>query len=407
MNVPKLRFGEFSGDWCGYKIGDFVESYKGGAALTPSDFVPISDCEVIPKKAITSGGKLITSLETPTYCSESFYQSNQQSVVDNSYLITTLRDLVPSGPSIGYIVKYTENKKFILAQGVYGLKIKNNISGDFLTWYSNTDKYRKIMQKIMVGSTQVHVRTPDFFDVELIVPALDEQQKIADFLSAVDEKITALAAQKTALTQYKQGMMQRIFSQTLRFKDDNGADYPEWETRVLGDEGQFFSGGTPLTSNKKFYDGGIPFIKSGEINADKSEQFISSMGLKKSSAKLVKKGDLLYALYGATSGEVSISKIDGAINQAVLCIRAIFDNVYLCNFLRMQKERILATYLQGGQGNLSADIVKSFIIPTPCINEQTKIAQFLTELDDKINAVDAQILSAQQWKQGLLQQMFV
>ena len=229
MNVPKLRFGEFSGDWCGYKIGDFVESYKGGAALTPSDFVPISECEVIPKKAITSGGKLITSLETPTYCSESFYQSNQQSVVDNSYLITTLRDLVPSGPSIGYIVKYTENKKFILAQGVYGLKIKNNISGDFLTWYSNTDKYRKIMQKIMVGSTQVHVRTPDFFDVELIAPALDEQQKIADFLSAVDEKITALTAQKDALTQYKQGMMQRIFSQTLRFKDDNGADYPEWE----------------------------------------------------------------------------------------------------------------------------------------------------------------------------------
>ena len=265
MNVPKLRFGEFSGDWCGYKIGDFVESYKGGAALTPSDFVPISDCEVIPKKAITSGGKLITSLETPTYCSESFYQSNQQSVVDNSYLITTLRDLVPSGPSIGYIVKYTENKKFILAQGVYGLKIKNNISGDFLTWYSNTDKYRKIMQKIMVGSTQVHVRTPDFFDVELIAPALDEQQKIADFLSAVDDKITALTAQKTALTQYKQGMMQRIFSQTLRFKDDNGADYPEWEEMRLGDLLDYEQPTKYLVSSTDYQDDyPIPVLTAGK-----------------------------------------------------------------------------------------------------------------------------------------------
>ena len=81
---------------------------------------------------------------------------------------------------------------------------------------------------IHVESTGVpQLTAPQLSAYEISYPNFDEQQKIADFLSAVDEKITALTAQKTALTQYKQGMMQRIFNQTLRFKDDNGADYPE------------------------------------------------------------------------------------------------------------------------------------------------------------------------------------
>ena len=413
MNVPKLRFGEFSGDWCGYKIGDFVESYKGGAALTPSDFVPISECEVIPKKAITSGGKLITSLETPTYCSESFYQSNQQSVVDNSYLITTLRDLVPSGPSIGYIVKYTENKKFILAQGVYGLKIKNNISGDFLTWYSNTDKYRKIMQKIMVGSTQVHVRTPDFFDVELIAPALDEQQKIADFLSAVDEKITALAAQKTALTQYKQGMMQRIFSQTLRFKDDNGAEYPEWEVKYLKNVSAIYDG-THMTPD--YQASGVPFYSVEHVTSDNfnDTKFISAEVFEKECKRVkIEKNDILMTRIG----DIGTSKlidwdVKASFYVSLALIKPFTTTVgsYLNQYIRssyFQRELHQRTIHVAFPKKINLGEIGECVVKLPNFDEQTKIAQFLTELDNKINAVDAQIQSAQQWKQGLLQQMFV
>ena len=102
----------------------------------------------------------------------------------------------------------------------------------------------------------------------------------------------------------------------LRFKEFSG----DWEVKKLGDECRFFSGGTPLTTNRSYYDGNIPFIRSAEISGDTTELTISESGLNNSSAKMVQKGDLLYALYGATSGEVSISKIDGAINQAILCI---------------------------------------------------------------------------------------
>ena len=99
------------------------------------------------------------------------------------------------------------------------------------------------------------------------------------------------------------------------------ANYTEhWEEKKLGEVSTSFSGGTPAAANKKYYGGEIPFIRSAEINSDTTELFLTKEGLDNSSAKLVKEGDILYALYGATSGEVGISKINGAINQAVLSI---------------------------------------------------------------------------------------
>ena len=111
-------------------------------------------------------------------------------------------------------------------------------------------------------------------------------------------------------------MTQRLIPK-LRFPEFSG----EWEVKKLGDISKVFSGGTPISSNKSYYSGKIPFIKSGEISAAQTEQNISGIALKASSAKIVESGDILYALYGATSGQVAISRIKGAINQAVLCIR--------------------------------------------------------------------------------------
>ena len=151
----------------------------------------------------------------------------------------------------------------------------------------------------------------------------------------------------------------------------------------------------------------MPFIRSGEINSTKTELFISEEALKKSSAKLVNKNDLLLAIYGATSGEVSISKIDGAINQAILCIRGDFINSFLYNWFKFNKGKIVSTYLQGGQGNLSSEIVKELKMPYPSIPEQQKIAQFLTALDKKIVHTTSEIDKMKEWKRGLLQKMFV
>lgn len=184
---------------------------------------------------------------------------------------------------------------------------------------------------------------------------------------------------KERIEQIKQGIVPEGYKKT-----EIGIIPEDWEVKKLGRIGNFYSGGTPLTTNNSYYCGNIPFIKSGEISNNFTEQFISEDGLKKSTAKLVKKGDLLLALYGATSGEVAISKIDGAINQAVLNIRTNENTYYLYSYFLMKKKYIINTYLQGGQGNLSGKIIKSLNFSFPPLKEQEKIASILTKWDSLI-----------------------
>ena len=161
-----------------------------------------------------------------------------------------------------------------------------------------------------------------------------------------------------------------------KYKDTPIGKIPmDWEVRKFKECAKFYSGGTPITSKKEYYGGNVPFIKSGEIYNNITGQFLTKEGLDNSSAKMVQKGDLLYALYGANSGEVAISKINGAINQAILCIKPeaeFCETNYLSNFLILEKSNIVQKYLQGGQGNLSADIIKNLFVPLPPLPKQKK-----------------------------------
>lgn len=139
-----------------------------------------------------------------------------------------------------------------------------------------------------------------------------------------------------------------------------------------------------------------------------SELTITEEGLNNSAAKLVKRGDILYALYGATSGEVSISRLDGAINQAILAIKPCigYDSYLLMSLLKNEKKKIREKFLQGGQGNLSARIVKNIKLDIPSINEQTKIGCLLLQLDRTITLHEEKEHQLEQLKSALLQKMF-
>ena len=166
----------------------------------------------------------------------------------------------------------------------------------------------------------------------------------------------------------------------LRFPEFTG----EWERHKLSEVCSFYSGGTPSSLKKEYYNGNIPFIRSGELHKDYTELFITEAGLSNSAAKLVETGDLLLALYGATSGDIAISKIKGAINQAILCIRTKQDKKFIESVWNKHVERLLQTYLQGGQGNLSADIVKNIPFYFANSEEQDKLAKFISLLDERI-----------------------
>lgn len=186
-------------------------------------------------------------------------------------------------------------------------------------------------------------------------------------------------------------------------------EYTEpWEENKLGEVSTSFSGGTPAAGNKKYYGGEIPFIRSAEINLDKTELFLTKEGLDNSSAKLVKKGDILYALYGATSGEVGISKINGAINQAILSIipKTNYTSEFIMQWLRLQKKNITDKYLQGGQGNLSGSIVKELGIFFPSHPEQTSIGSFFQDIDQLISLQQRKLEVLKEQKKTYLKLLF-
>ena len=203
---------------------------------------------------------------------------------------------------------------------------------------------------------------------------------------------------------YKRGVMKAIFR-------DKAFIYTKaisWKTVRLGDECSFFSGGTPKSTDSNYYGGTIPFIRSGEIHGEKTELFLTEAGLQNSSAKMVSKGDLLIALYGATSGEVDISKIDGAINQAILCMRPYnISKLFLRYLLEDSKDDIINTYLQGGQGNLSAEIIKNLRIDVPDSSAQSSVVEFLSIIDRRIEMSVSTCEQIQAMRRSMLQQLFI
>lgn len=201
---------------------------------------------------------------------------------------------------------------------------------------------------------------------------------------------------------------------SLRFPEFNSA--PGWIILPIGEVADTFSGGTPYVGNSDFYGGTIPFIRSGEIACEKTAISLTEYGLSNSAAKMIKKGTLLYALYGATSGNVAISKIDGAINQAILAIIPKddkYNNYFVYYFLEYQKPSVLSKYLQGGQGNLSAAIINSIPIAIPCncdgtisCDEQAKVVDILLSLDSLIAATKSKLEQLKEHKRGLMQRLF-
>ncbi len=183
----------------------------------------------------------------------------------------------------------------------------------------------------------------------------------------------------------------------------------DWEVKRLGSVCEMYSGGTPKTSNRDYYNGDIPWITSGDLNKGKIKSVsgkISKSGLKNSSAKMINKGDLLLALYGATAGVSAISAIDAAINQAVLAILPTKEsNKYLYYVLSLKKDFIINKYTQGGQPNLSAAIIKSLRMSFPPLLEQQKIAQILSTWDEAIELKERLIEEKKEQKKGLMQKL--
>ena len=293
------------------------------------------------------------------------------------------------------------------------LRKKTDISDSYYKHYFKSFRFIRDLNKDIEGLRDGKIITyRQFSSIYLPVPPKNEQEKIAACLSSIDRLISAEEKKLSLLNDYKKSWMQKLFPA-------DGESVPAWRFPEFSQDGSWkraaienecyplYSGGTPATFTEEYYGGDIPFIRSGEIGKKNTNLFLTKKGLDNSSAKIIEKGDLLLSLYGANSGEVAISPIRGAINQAILCLRHKKNNTFLYYYLLHKKNWIIRKYIQGGQGNLSGEIIKAIELSFPQnLEEHHRISLFLSSIDRLTTHQVEKISKLKREKKSLVQGLF-
>lgn len=207
--VPEIRFPGFTEDWEQRKLSGIIEKLSGGASIKPTDYLE-DGIRTIPKGAVNATG--IADLSGSKYISEDFFEKNITSHAHTSNLVTSLRDLVPSAPNMGRIVRIEgDDEQFLMPQGVYKLELFEGMDEDFLISFSNSDKYRKIISAEKNGSTQVHIRNGEFLNIDINLPSEHEQKKIGSFFKQLDNTIALHQRKLDLLKETKKGFLQKMF----------------------------------------------------------------------------------------------------------------------------------------------------------------------------------------------------
>ena len=387
--VPKLRFKEFSDEWEEKKLGEISEIIMGQSPDSKNYNEKNIGLPLIQGNADCKNRKVYPRLYTSEITKES---------IPND-IIMTVR--APVG-AIAF-----SNIHSCIGRGVCAIRNTNNFIYHYLIKLENS------WEKISQGSTFTAVNSNDIKKLQLILPNIQEQEKIANFLSSVDKKISLTEEKLELFREYKKGVMQKIFSQELRFKDSNGNDYPEWEEKKLG-EIAFFSKGK-LISKEDITEEGVECIRYGElytIYKEKIEKVVSKTKLEKNKLILSEKNDVIIPSSGETAIDIAVASCvmkDGvALGADLNIIKTKENGLYLAYFINNPAKLELASLAQGASViHLYEKHLKLLNIKIPTLEEQEKIADFLSSIDSKIESIEKELEGLKEFKKGLLQQMFI
>ncbi len=306
--------------------------------------------------------------------------------------------------------KFNVNNHAHIVRGV------ENLTSWFYYFFSHKELTTHLTRQ---GAGRYKLTKSALTSIVCAIPPLPEQRAIAQALSDVDALIAALDKLIAKKRDLKTATMQQLltgkkrlpgFGEEKGYKESAIGVIPEdWEVKNIGEDTVTYSGGTPPTENIEYYSGHIPWITSGDLNQRyifAVNGRISEKGLNNSSAKMIPANTLLIALYGATAGISAISRIEAAINQAILAILPkSLDKNYLFYVLDLRKDQIVETYTQGGQPNLSGEIIRALLIAAPTLCEQRVIATVLSDMDNEIAALESRLAKTQAIKQGMMQEL--
>ena len=400
MSVPALRFKEFSGDWEEKKLGDIATVSSGGTpSRTNTEFwngdIPWVTTSEVKFNRINDTAQKITE--------HALNNSSAKMFPKNTLLIAMYGEGKTRGQVAKLEIEATTN------QACAAIILKNHNSDFFFQYLQNN--YENIRNLSNDGG-QKNLSGSLIKSISVLYPSLQEQTKIANFLTAVDDKISLLTQKASLLNQYKKGVMQQIFSQELRFKDDDGQEFPEWEEKTLGEIG-IFKSGIGFPDKEQGGNSGIPFYKVSDMNLIENKlemlvanNYVNETQIKKMKFKVISDEAIIFAKVGAAIFlERKRKAKDFLIDNNMM---AFIPTSYI-NFIKHFMDSIrLSKFAQvGALPSYNASDLSIIEIKLPSLSEQTKIAKFLTAIDEKITNNQNQLNAVKQYKQGLLQQMFV
>jgi type I restriction enzyme S subunit len=377
-NIPKLRFPEFSENWRSKKLGE-IANFSKGKGISKSDIAIDGNFECIRYGELyTQYGETITKIVSKT------------SLPKNELIFSEINDVIipASGETQLDIATASCVLKHGIALGGDLNIIKSQENGVFLSFYLNNKK-KKDIASLAQGVSVVHLYSSQLSTLDLNLPTLFEQTKIANFLTAIDEKIQGLIEKKRLLEEYKKGLIQQIFSQEIRFKQDDGSDFHDWEEKS-------FKGLFTIGSGRDY-----KHLKKGNIPVFGTGGYMTSVD------------DFLY------DGETVCIGRKGTIDKPMFFDGKIWtvDTLFYTHSFQKVLPRFIFYVFNtinwkeyneaSGVPSLSKSTIEKILTFVPSIPEQQKIASFLSSIDTKIERVGQQINDAQTFKKGLLQQMFV
>jgi type I restriction enzyme S subunit len=402
-NIPKLRFPEFSRGWKKDRLDNLASVNRGKFSVRPrndpryfgGDIPFVQTGEVVgAKRFLTKYSQTLNELGL----------SVSRAFPANTILITIAANIGDVA-----ITKF----RVACPDSLVGIIPKKDHSVGFL--YEALKLQKNNLESCATQNAQANINLQVLNPLIICLPEKEEQQKIASFLGAVDDKIAGLQKKKDLLDAYKKGMMQRLFSQSLRFTDANSNPFPDWEEKSIDN---LFSStkGYGLSKGDLDGDGQYPCVLYGELYTTYNEAITHIKSYtNKHDGKPSQKGDLLIPCSTTTTGidlaNITLMPHDNVLlggDITIMRAKQKIDSLFYAYYLTNHQKFEIAKYAQGITiVHLYFNHIKKMVIDYPHPDEQKKIADFLSAIDDKIALVSNELSHAKTFKKGLLQQMFV
>ena len=406
---PRLRFPQFTDEWEQRKVSEIAEVIGGG---TPSTTNPeYWDGDI--------------NWYAPAEIGEQIYVESSRRKITKLGLEKSSARILPPHKTVLFTSRAGIGNTAILRtpaatnQGFQSMVLYDDINPYFV--YSMTNMIKEKAERVASGSTFAEISGKMLGNLEFMFPSKPEQDKIGGYFESLDNLITLHQRKLEQVKLFKMGMLQKMFPKNgevvpeLRFPGFTDA----WEQRKLGDViDDLYNGQTPSRFKEEYWRGDISWLSSGELNrghVNHSIEKITKAGQESAHLRLIPSGTFVMAITGleapGTRGNCAIIDFETTLNQSCMALfpkKNMLTSEFLFQWYRMVGEDYGIRFTQGTkQQSYNAEIIKDLDICLPNVDEQKKISDYLESLDNLITLHQRKLEWAKQYKEGLLQQMFV